>query len=62
MFSSALIVGTFSLEGPKKCSGLPISQYSCEGMTENFAEHFQSLECRQEKPYNTLQHCSKVYF
>lgn len=56
--SSALIVGTFSLAGPKKCSGLPITQYSCKAMIENFAEHFQSLECRQENhttPFNTVQ-------
>ena len=56
--SSALIVGTFSLAGPKKCSRLPITQYSCEAMIENFAKHFQPLECRQENhttPFNTVQ-------
>ena len=36
-----LIVGTFSLDGPKKCSGLPIRQYAKESLNSVFKENFK---------------------
>jgi SAM-dependent methyltransferase len=56
--SKALVIGTFSKEGPQKCSGLPITQYSCGSLSENFEEQFSLLECRAEEhttPFDTLQ-------
>ena len=56
--SKALVIGTFSKEGPQKCSGLPITQYSCGSLSENFEEQFNLLECRAEEhttPFDTLQ-------
>lgn len=38
------ILGTFSDQGPKKCSGLPITQYSVEKLTSLFGEYFQLIE------------------
>ena len=35
-----VIIATFSNNGPKKCSGLPVQQYSLEQLQERFAEHF----------------------
>jgi len=44
-----IIVGTFSVDGPKKCSGLEIKQYDEIGMKDKF-EHasFKNIECKRE--------------
>lgn len=36
----ALIVGTFALDGPSRCSGLPVMQYSPETLAAEFATAF----------------------
>ena len=47
--SGMVIVGTFSLDGPKKCSGLEIKQYDEYGMKEKFKKaDFQNVECKRE--------------
>ncbi len=43
-----MVVGTFSEQGPKKCSGLEISQYSTSTLTHIFKPVFQQLECKYE--------------
>jgi len=44
-----VIVGTFSVDGPFKCSGLEIKQYDEQGMKEKFeASGFQNLACKRE--------------
>jgi SAM-dependent methyltransferase len=44
-----LIVGTFSTDGPTKCSGLPIQQYTEAGMKEKFeSANFKNIECKLE--------------
>ena len=56
---SYLILGTFSEDGPLKCSGLPITQYSCESITKNFQKNFDLLECKystHQTPFDTQQH------
>jgi len=53
-----LILGTFSDKGPQKCSGLEISQYSPEQMTELFSEHFdleKTFMTDHDTPFNTVQ-------
>lgn len=52
-----LVLGTFSKEGPLKCSGLEISQYSKEDLTSRFGE-FIKIECLTEDhttPFDTKQ-------
>ena len=52
-----LILGTFSTNGPKKCSGLDIKQYNEEQMEAVF-NHFEKLECKAEEhttPFGTTQ-------
>lgn len=39
--TGVLIIGTFSLNGPKKCSGLPIKQYSVETLNKTFSKYFK---------------------
>ena len=44
-----VIVGTFSVDGPFKCSGLEIKQYDEMGMKEKFeTSGFQNLACKRE--------------
>lgn len=53
-----LIVGTFSTEGPKKCSGLDIKQYSAEELQSTFSDSFTQQECftvNHTTPFNTEQ-------
>lgn len=41
-----LILGTFSENGPGKCSGLEIRQYSIKQMQELFSDGFTSMNCK----------------
>ena len=53
-----LSVATFSEQGPTKCSGLEIKQYSEESMTEKFEESFEKIGCineNHETPFKTVQ-------
>ncbi|MCF8245046.1 MAG: class I SAM-dependent methyltransferase [Saprospiraceae bacterium] len=40
-----LVLGTFSENGPEKCSGLPIKQYSESAMKERLQQFFEKLKC-----------------
>ncbi|PTT72007.1 MULTISPECIES: class I SAM-dependent methyltransferase [unclassified Chryseobacterium] len=56
--SKNLIVGTFSKNGPKKCSGLEISQYDEESMNSIFENSFEKTDCITEDhitPFSTNQ-------
>jgi len=53
-----LIIGTFSENGPLKCSGLEIKQYSEASMTERFKKSFEPIKCLYKDhhtPFNTIQ-------
>lgn len=53
-----LILGTFSENGPKKCSGLEIKQYTDASMSQRFEEKFDRIKCIEEEhetPFNTTQ-------
>lgn len=53
-----LTIGTFSENGPKKCSGLDIKQYSEETLQEQLKKGFEKINCVTEDhrtPFNTLQ-------
>ena len=44
-----VIIGTFSVDGPQKCSGLEIKQYDEDGMKEKFEKSdFKNIECKRE--------------
>jgi SAM-dependent methyltransferase len=56
--SGVLILGTFSVTGLEKCSGLPIVQYSEGKFRELFKGNFNLVECFDEThttPFNTKQ-------
>ena len=53
-----MVIGTFSENGPKKCSGLDITQYSEASMHAVFETHFELLDCITEDhttPFDTIQ-------
>ena len=56
--SGYLTIGTFSDNGPKKCSGLDIKQYNEETLTEELKNGFEKLRCVTEDhmtPFETTQ-------
>jgi SAM-dependent methyltransferase len=56
--SGYLTVGTFSENGPKKCSGLEIKQYSEETLTAEMENGFEKIKCVTEDhttPFETKQ-------
>ncbi|HET8839396.1 MAG TPA: class I SAM-dependent methyltransferase [Flavobacteriaceae bacterium] len=53
-----LVIGTFSEEGPKKCSGIEIKQYSEKSMSERFIPFLEKINCTNidhQTPFDTIQ-------
>lgn len=53
-----LVLGTFSEEGPKKCSGIEIRQYTEASMTERIKKLFDKIKCitvNHKTPFDTIQ-------
>ena len=53
-----LILATFALDGPKRCSGLDTVQYSSESLSETLGSRYQLQEFRTEThrtPWNSEQ-------
>jgi trans-aconitate methyltransferase len=42
-----IIIATFALDGPEKCSGLPVMRYSPERLGQTLGQAFQLVEMRQ---------------
>ncbi|OHX68580.1 class I SAM-dependent methyltransferase [Flammeovirga pacifica] len=56
-----LIIGTFSENGPKKCSGIPIKQYSVKKLAKVFEDNFElinTLKVDHTTPFDTVQNFS----
>ena len=63
--SSFLIIGTFSENGPKKCSGLEIKQYSETAIENQFLGRFKKIRCTTEDhitPFETIQNFTFCIF
>ncbi|HPA30882.1 MAG TPA: class I SAM-dependent methyltransferase [Bacteroidia bacterium] len=53
-----LVIGTFSEQGPKKCSGIEIKQYSETTMTDRLKKFFEKVKCisvDHQTPFDTIQ-------
>ncbi|MEY2925210.1 MAG: hypothetical protein RLZZ337_1760 [Bacteroidota bacterium] len=53
-----MVVATFSVNGPLKCSGLEITQYDQKKMEANFGRYFESIqtiELDHSTPFGTTQ-------
>ncbi len=56
--TGVLVIGTFSEQGPKKCSGIEIKQYSETTMTERLKTFFEKIRCiavDHKTPFDTIQ-------
>lgn len=54
-----LTIGTFSVDGPTKCSGLTIKQYDEAALQQQWSDGFTKVKCITEDhltPFNTKQH------
>jgi trans-aconitate methyltransferase len=63
--SSFLIIGTFSENGPTKCSGLEIKQYSETAIENQFSDSFKKIKCITEDhltPFETKQNFTFCIF
>ena len=52
------VIGTFSDNGPEKCSGLPVKQYTEETLASELQTGFEKIKCVNEDhvtPFNTVQ-------
>jgi len=53
-----IVIGTFSENGPKKCSGLDITQYNAKTLKSIFHPDFDVIDCITEDhitPFDTVQ-------
>lgn len=56
--TGVLVIGTFSEQGPKKCSGIEIKQYSETTMTDRLKNFFEKVKCitvDHKTPFDTIQ-------
>ncbi len=56
--TGVLVIGTFSEQGPKKCSGIDIKQYSETTMTDRLKKFFEKVKCitvDHKTPFDTIQ-------
>lgn len=56
--NGVFLLGTFSDQGPTKCSGIDITQYTQQSMQELLSEYFTSVEqfnIDHPTPFNTIQ-------
>lgn len=60
-----LIIGTFSENGPTKCSGIEIKQYSINDLETIFSPAFKKIKCstiNHPTPFNTVQNFTFCIF
>lgn len=53
-----LVIGTFGTDGPRKCSGLDVTQYSASSLSGRFNPGFVQTGCRDhshQTPFGTVQ-------
>lgn len=56
--TGVMVIGTFSEQGPKKCSGIEIKQYSETTMTDRLKNFFEKMKCitiDHKTPFDTIQ-------
>jgi 2-polyprenyl-3-methyl-5-hydroxy-6-metoxy-1,4-benzoquinol methylase len=52
------IIGTFALDGPEKCSGLPVNRYDAASLGEALGSGFELIDTRRHEhatPWNSTQ-------
>lgn len=59
-----LVIATFALDGPERCSGLPVSRYDPASLAARFAPHFEKLGDSRDvhrTPFGTDQSFTYVH-
>ena len=54
-----MVIGTFSEQGPGKCSGIDVKQYSEKSLPERLKSFFAKIKCIRvdhKTPFDTIQH------
>lgn len=54
-----VIIGTFAIDGPEKCSGLPVKRYDAAGLAGELGDGFELADSRRHvhsTPWNSAQH------
>lgn len=60
-----MILGTFSMQGPDQCSGIPIRKYSKESLSKLFLPEFDIIQCQyydHQTPGGSLQNFVFCFF
>ncbi len=60
--NGVLVIGTFSEQGPKKCSGIEIKQYSETTMTDRLKKFFEKIKVYQLTTRHRLTPFRTLYF
>lgn len=42
-----VIIGTFAIDGPEKCSGLPVNRYDAASLAKEFGKGFELMDARR---------------
>ena len=53
-----VVIGTFAIDGPEKCSGLPVNRYDAAGLVEELGDGFELIKSRRHDhstPWNSAQ-------
>ena len=54
-----VIIGTFAIDGPERCSGLPVQRYDAASLTAELGEGFSLVDARRHDhatPWGATQH------
>ena len=57
-----VIIGTFALDGPEKCSGLPVARHSAESLSALLAPDFDLIDSRRHEHITPWQAVQKFQF
>ncbi|HHG90085.1 MAG TPA: class I SAM-dependent methyltransferase [Devosia sp.] len=60
--ASIVVIGTFTLEGPEKCSGLPVQRYSPETLARRLGPDFALLKGQMHKHITPARNVQKFAF
>ena len=53
-----VVIGTFALDGPEKCSGLPVNRYDATSLAKELGQGFELIDSRRHDhstPWNSAQ-------
>lgn len=61
----SIIIGTFALDGPERCSGLPVNRYDARSLGETLGSGFELVSTRRHEhatPWDAVQHFQFAVF